>query len=130
MMITHHPDAAPLRLIGAEQVGELIGVSRSHVDYLRRIDATFPRPVKLGASFNAAVRFVAHEVDAWIAARIAARDADAARVRARGVELARRLHAARPPGTRVGGRKARDIGAAIDRAAAATRAGGDGDGDA
>jgi predicted DNA-binding transcriptional regulator AlpA len=105
MNTTNQPES--LRLLTAEQVGERLGVPKTHVNYLRRTDPTFPVPVKLGAAFNAAVRYAAHEVEAWIAQRMAARADDAARVRARGVELAARLNAQLPPGTRRGGRKAR-----------------------
>ncbi|WP_043649322.1 helix-turn-helix transcriptional regulator [Chitinilyticum litopenaei] len=38
-----------------------------------RHDPTFPKPIKIGAH---SVAFVESEVDAWIAARIAARDAE------------------------------------------------------
>jgi predicted DNA-binding transcriptional regulator AlpA len=45
------------------------GISRSHAYELMSAQ-TFPRPVKVGR----ASRFVSAEIDAWIAARIAARD--------------------------------------------------------
>jgi predicted DNA-binding transcriptional regulator AlpA len=114
------PDAPPLRLWTAEQVGELLGVAKSHVAYLRRVDPSFPRPLKLGGAFNSAVRFPAHEVEAWIGARLAAREADAARVKARGAEMAARLNAQLPPGTRRGGRKRKAEAARADAMSTAT----------
>lgn len=112
------PDA-PLRLIGKERVAQLIDGTESHVDYLRRNDPCFPTPVKLGAAFNSAVRFVEAEVLAWLAARVAARDTDAERVRAQGARMAARLNAQLPPGARRGGRKSK----AASTAAAAQNAG-------
>jgi len=92
---------APLRLISTERVADLIDGSKSHVDYLRRTDPTFPQGVKLGAAFNSAVRFAEHEVLAWIAARMAARYSESAAHRARGAQLAANLQ----PSARRGGRK-------------------------
>jgi predicted DNA-binding transcriptional regulator AlpA len=91
----------PLRLISTARVADLIDASKSHVDYLRRTDPTFPQGVKLGTAFNSAVRFAEHEVLAWIAARMAARRSEAAAHRARGAQLAANLQ----PSARRGGRK-------------------------
>jgi predicted DNA-binding transcriptional regulator AlpA len=50
-------------------------MSRSRL-YAALADKSFPTPVKLGANANArAVAWPSHEVDAWIAARIAEREA-------------------------------------------------------
>jgi predicted DNA-binding transcriptional regulator AlpA len=37
----------------------------------------FPQPVRLNAARNARIRFVAHEIDAWLQARLDARAAPA-----------------------------------------------------
>lgn len=58
---------ASRRLLRIKQVIELTGRSRSLVYG----DPSFPRPVKVGARASA---WVADEIDAWITARIAARD--------------------------------------------------------
>jgi predicted DNA-binding transcriptional regulator AlpA len=57
-------------------VAELVGFHPEHVMRLAR-QGRFPRPIKCGAAENCAVRFVADEVEAWIAERIAQRDATA-----------------------------------------------------
>jgi prophage regulatory protein len=49
-------------------VKQRTGLSRSSI-YLRASEGTFPQPVKLGARASG---WIAEEVDAWIAARIAA----------------------------------------------------------
>lgn len=61
-------------LLSKRQTAEKIGF---HPEHLMRLSRTgkFPRPIRLGSSTNCAVRFVADEVDAWLAARIADRDA-------------------------------------------------------
>lgn len=60
-------------LLRLPQVKDCTGLSRS--DIYRRISAgTFPKPVKLGERASA---WPAHEVMAWVASRIAARDAQA-----------------------------------------------------
>ena len=68
------PDAAPSypRLLRLRAVKDRTGKSKSSIYE----DPTFPRPVKIGPR---AVAWVASEVDAWCAERIAARDAEVAR---------------------------------------------------
>ncbi|MGH8077742.1 MAG: helix-turn-helix transcriptional regulator [Lysobacter sp.] len=58
------------RLIRLPEVIARTGISRSTI-YQRAKDGTFPKPVPLGNSLSA---WVADEVDAWIDARIKARD--------------------------------------------------------
>lgn len=60
------------RLLSKRQTAELVGFHPEHVMRLARAGA-FPQPIKLGAAPNCAVRFLADEVDAWIASRMAAR---------------------------------------------------------
>lgn len=51
------------------------GISRSHAyDLMKETPPAFPLPVKIGR----ASRWVSSEIDAWIAARIAERDAKSA----------------------------------------------------
>jgi prophage regulatory protein len=59
------------KLLRRRQVEAVTGLGRSRL-YDLIADGTFPRPVKLGAR---AVAWVETEIDAWLAARIAARDA-------------------------------------------------------
>ena len=55
------------------QAWKRAGISRSHA-YEMMAAGDFPKPIKVGR----ASRFVSSEVDGWVAARIAARDAAAA----------------------------------------------------
>jgi predicted DNA-binding transcriptional regulator AlpA len=59
-------------LLSKREVAALVGFHPEHVMRLARA-GEFPRPIKLGGTTNCAVRFVAEEVDAWIAARMAER---------------------------------------------------------
>lgn len=71
---------APETLIRRTDVEKITGLSRAAI-YQRVnpnhpcFDASFPKPVRTGGN---SVRWVESEVQAWIAARIAARDAKAA----------------------------------------------------
>lgn len=65
---TNH-SAAPLRLIRMKKVMEMTGLARCTI-YRDMARGSFPKPVKIGT----ASCWPAHEVDAWIAQRIAARD--------------------------------------------------------
>jgi predicted DNA-binding transcriptional regulator AlpA len=64
------------RLISKKDVAELVGFHPEHVMRMVR-QGKFPRPIKTGAAENCAVRFVAEEVEAWVEARMAERDATA-----------------------------------------------------
>ena len=55
-----------------KQTAAAIGVHPEHLMRMTR-ERRFPRPIKLGTAENCAVRFVAEEVEAWIAARMAER---------------------------------------------------------
>lgn len=52
-----------------------LDLSRSGLDKLRKKDPTFPKPIKDGDSRQAAAYYVVAEVDAWLRAKIEARDA-------------------------------------------------------
>lgn len=58
-------------LLRLPEVKSLAGISRSEI-YRRISEGGFPKPVKLGSRTNV---WLLSEVQAWIAARIAARDA-------------------------------------------------------
>jgi prophage regulatory protein len=64
-------------LITKRQTAKMLGFHPEHLMRLSR-DGAFPRPIKLGHAPNSAVRFAEDEVEAWLAARIDARDQAAA----------------------------------------------------
>ena len=64
-------ESEPLRLLRLREVCRRTGKSRSEV-YRRIAAGDFPQPVKVGERASA---WPEHEVAAWIAGRIAARDA-------------------------------------------------------
>lgn len=63
-------------LIRMADVSAITGLARATIYKQLKSDPTFPRPVKLGNSGgrSAPVGFVLAEVQAWVRARIAARD--------------------------------------------------------
>ncbi len=64
-----------MQLLRLPQILNRTGLSRTAV-YAAIAAGTFPRPVKIGPNSNArAVAWPAEEVDAWIAERIAQREA-------------------------------------------------------
>jgi predicted DNA-binding transcriptional regulator AlpA len=64
------------QLLSKRQAADRVGFHPEHVMRLARA-GLFPRPIKLGFAANCAVRFVADEVDGWLADRIAERDLSA-----------------------------------------------------
>ncbi|WP_313451679.1 helix-turn-helix transcriptional regulator [Stutzerimonas kunmingensis] len=52
-----------------------LDLSRSGLDKLRKKDSTFPKPIKDGNARQAAAFYVFAEVEAWLQAKIASRDA-------------------------------------------------------
>ncbi len=66
------PPSTTIRLITAKEAERRAGLSRS-ARYRAMDEGTFPKPVVIGKYTR---RFVEHEVDDWIAARIAERDED------------------------------------------------------
>lgn len=63
-------------LISQPEVCKAIGQTRSGLDKLRKKDPTFPKPIKFGDSRQAAAYYVIAELNAWLAAKIDARDAE------------------------------------------------------
>ena len=75
MAVAQAPEAQCVRLIPLTEVMRLTGRGRSRIyAAMRTTPPTFPQPIKDGAS----TRWVEHEVLAFIADRIAARDKAAA----------------------------------------------------
>ena len=52
-----------------------LDLSRSGLNKLRKKDPTFPKPIKDGEARQAAAFYVFAEVEAWLQAKIAERDA-------------------------------------------------------
>lgn len=61
-------------LIRQPKLCDWLDLSRSGLDKLRKKDPTFPTPIKDGESRQAAAFYVVAEVEAWLQAKIAARD--------------------------------------------------------
>jgi prophage regulatory protein len=61
MQATQTPVAEPARLLGVQQVADLLGVSARHV-YRLSDGGKMPRPIKLGGS----VRWSSTEIERWI----------------------------------------------------------------
>jgi predicted DNA-binding transcriptional regulator AlpA len=59
-----------------KQTAEYVGFHPEHIMRLAR-HGRFPKPIKLGSAENCAVRFIGEEVEAWVTARVAERDAPA-----------------------------------------------------
>lgn len=71
-----HPATTPSKaLIRQPALCNWLDLSRSGLDKLKKKDPTFPRPIKDGDSRQAAAFYVVAEVEAWLQAKIAARDA-------------------------------------------------------
>ncbi len=62
------------RLLSKKEVAARVGFHPEHVMRMAR-QHRFPQPVKMGDSYRSAVRFIAQEVDEWIATRMAERGA-------------------------------------------------------
>jgi prophage regulatory protein len=62
-------------LIRQPALCNLLDITRSGLAKLRAKDHTFPKPIKDGASRQAAVFFVTAEIEAWLQSKIQARDA-------------------------------------------------------
>lgn len=75
-MHLHNP--TPAALIKQPAVCNLLALSRSGLDKLRKRDPSFPLAIKNGDSRQAAVYYVLAEVEAWINAKMAARNGEAA----------------------------------------------------
>jgi prophage regulatory protein len=65
-------ETPPLRVLRLREVKQRTGLSQSGI-YAKMARGQFPRTIPLGAL---AVGWLAHEIDDWIAGRIAERDAN------------------------------------------------------
>ena len=63
----------PLRMLRLPEVLERTGLKRATI-YKRGREGTFPSPISLGGNVTA---WAEPEIDAWLAERVAARDAQA-----------------------------------------------------
>ena len=63
-----------MRLIRLPEALEKTGLSRTRL-YVLIAKGEFPQPVKIGGENGRAIAFSEAEVDGWIAARLAAREA-------------------------------------------------------
>lgn len=61
-------------LIPQTEVCKTIGQSRSGLDKLRKKDPSFPKPIKFSNTRQATAYYVVDEINAWLAAKIKARD--------------------------------------------------------
>lgn len=70
-----HLDTIPGKaLIRQPALCAWLDLSRSGLDKLKKKDPTFPKPIKDGDTRQAAAFYVVAEVDAWLRAKIEARD--------------------------------------------------------
>lgn len=69
-------NATSKALIRQSALCDLLDLSRSGLDKLRKKDPTFPKPLKDGESRQAAAYYVMSEIKVWIQSRIDARDAN------------------------------------------------------
>lgn len=71
-----HPSSTPPSkgLIRQPALCQWLDVTRSGLAKLKAKDPTFPKPIKDGDARQAAAYYVVSEVDAWLQAKIAARD--------------------------------------------------------
>ena len=55
------------RILRYSDLETQLGMNRVTIWRRTRTDPTFPRPIRLGNSRNAAIGFLAEEIEAWIA---------------------------------------------------------------
>ncbi|MFC0708097.1 helix-turn-helix transcriptional regulator [Azorhizophilus paspali] len=72
-MLQSHP-TIDQALIPQPEVCKAIGQTRSGLEKLRKKDPTFPKPIKFGDTRQSAAYYVIAEINAWLQAKIAARD--------------------------------------------------------
>lgn len=62
------------KLLSKREAAQHVGI---HPESLMRMvrEGKFPRPIRIGEGATSRVRFIAEEVQAWVAAKVAARDA-------------------------------------------------------
>lgn len=58
-----------LQLIKRKELCQALGFSTTALDDLIKRDPSFPRPIKMGESRQAAVMFRLNEVDSWLTQR-------------------------------------------------------------
>ena len=61
-------------LLSRKTVADLVDLHPEHISRMARA-GRFPKPIKFSDAKNSTVRFVAEEIEAWIAARLAEREA-------------------------------------------------------
>lgn len=62
-------------LVSQPTVCAMLSLSRNGLHKLQQRDSSFPKPLKDGSSRQARAYYVLAEVESWLAARIATRDA-------------------------------------------------------
>lgn len=62
-------------LVTQPNLAKWLDLTRSGLDKLRKKDPAFPKPIKDGDRTQSSVYYVVAEVEAWLSAKIAARDA-------------------------------------------------------
>jgi len=72
-MHPHHPTIEQA-LMPQTEVCKVIGQSRSGLNKLRKKDPSFPMPLKFSESRQAVAYYVIAEVNAWLAAKLQARN--------------------------------------------------------
>ncbi len=72
-MHQNHPTISQA-LIPQTEVYKVLGKSRSGLDKLRKKDPSFPKPIKFSDSKQATAYYVVEEINAWLEAKISARD--------------------------------------------------------
>lgn len=70
----HSDNTGKKALIRQTALCAQLDLSRSGLDKLRKKDPTFPKPIKDGETRQAAAFYVVAEVEAWLKAKIEARD--------------------------------------------------------
>ncbi|RRW26499.1 helix-turn-helix transcriptional regulator [Ectopseudomonas oleovorans] len=73
--MTPHTAAPSKALIRRKGLCDWLDLSSATFDRLRKNDPSFPKPIKNGDARQAGVHFVVSEVEAWLEAKIAGRDA-------------------------------------------------------
>ncbi len=74
-----HPSTFPNKdLISQPSLQDRLDLTRGGLEKLRKKDPSFPKPIKYGNNRQAAAYYVVAEVEAWLQAKIAERDAKVA----------------------------------------------------
>ncbi|HVM77633.1 MAG TPA: helix-turn-helix domain-containing protein [Stellaceae bacterium] len=62
------------KLLSKREAAGQVGVHPEHLMRMVR-QGQFPKPIRLGDGATSRVRFITEEVEAWVASKVAARDA-------------------------------------------------------